>query len=678
MGIPITFLKGIKSKRASMLEALNVRTLEDLAFLLPRNYEDRTKIAKIAQLAPEMEVTVTARILRMDFRQIRRNFSVMNLRVSDGTGDMTITFYNPKYIRSKFEKGAVMHFFGKIVKGYYGLEMTNPVFEVATQETSASQFSGILPIYPLARDLTQNFLRKTVKEALALLPPFQENLPEDLVRKYNLMNRDEAIRTLHNPDSLEKAARARRRLAFEELFIVQLMLMLMRGNYNKDGLGIHFTGEDQTQKLLAGLPFRLTADQEQVWQEIKQDMESTKPMNRLVLGDVGSGKTVLALLAMTKAIGNGYQAAFMAPTEILAEQHFRKIQPMLDALGYHTVLLTGSLGAAKRRETLEAIRTGDAHCVIGTHALIQKDVVFYKPGIMITDEQHRFGVRQRAILAEQATTPDILVMTATPIPRTLALILYGDMDISRIETMPEGRIPIRTFVENDGRRQRVYAWAKKLIEEGRQVYIVHPLVEESDNMEMDALLSATENYEKLSRSVFKEIPCGLVHGRMPSREKDDVMSRFAAGEIKILFSTTVIEVGVDVPNASLMIIENAERFGLAQLHQLRGRVGRGSHQSYCVLFTNSTGEVAKARMQIMKESTNGFFIAEKDLELRGPGDFFGTQQHGLPQFRVANLYEDMDILRSAQEVAQEVIRNPKVYSTFLAQVGKMIPQTIAL
>ncbi|MBP3392513.1 MAG: ATP-dependent DNA helicase RecG [Clostridia bacterium] len=678
MGIPITFLKGVKSKRAAMLEALNVRTLEDLALLLPRGYEDRTKTARIAQLAPEMEVTVTARILRMDFRQIRRNFSVMNLRVSDGTGDMTITFYNPKYIRSKFEKGAVMHFFGKIVKGYYGLEMTNPVFEVATQETSASQFSGILPIYPLARDLTQNFLRKTVKEALALLPPFQENLPEDLVRKYSLMNRDEAIRTLHNPDSLEKAAQARRRLAFEELFIVQLMLMLMRGNYNKDGLGIHFTGEDQTQKLLAGLPFRLTADQEQVWQEIKQDMESAKPMNRLVLGDVGSGKTVLALLAMTKAIGNGYQAAFMAPTEILAEQHFRKIQPMLDALGYHTVLLTGSLGAAKRRETLEAIRTGSAHCVIGTHALIQKDVVFCKPGIMITDEQHRFGVRQRAILAEQATTPDILVMTATPIPRTLALILYGDMDISRIETMPEGRIPIRTFVENDGRRQRVYAWAKKLIEEGRQVYIVHPLVEESDNMEMDALLSATENYEKLSRSVFKEIPCGLVHGRMPSREKDDVMSRFAAGEIKILFSTTVIEVGVDVPNASLMIIENAERFGLAQLHQLRGRVGRGAHQSYCVLFTNSTGEVAKSRMHIMKESTNGFFIAEKDLELRGPGDFFGTQQHGLPQFRVANLYEDMAILKEAQSAAQSVIRSGAEYGTFLENVRKMIPQTIAL
>ena len=678
MGIPVTFLKGVKSKRAAMLEALGVRTLEDLALLLPRGYEDRTKTARIAELTPDLEVTITARIMRMDFRQIRRNFSVMNLRVSDGTGELTITFYNPKYIKNRFEKGAVMRFFGKIVKGYYGFEMTNPVFEVASQENTDTQFTGILPIYPLAQDLTQNFLRKTVTEALALLPPFQENLPDAILQKYNLMDRDTAIRTLHAPDDLEKALQARRRLAFEELFTVQLMLMLMRGNYNKDGLGIYFTGQDQTQALIASLPFRLTPAQENVWHEIQQDMESSNPMNRLVLGDVGSGKTVLALLAMTKAMGNGYQAAFMAPTEILAEQHYRKIQPMLSALGYRTVLLTGALGAQKRRDVLEEIRTGVAHCIIGTHALIQKDVVFAKPGIMITDEQHRFGVRQRALLAEQATTPDILVMTATPIPRTLALILYGDMDISRIETLPEGRKPIRTFVENDTRRDRVYAWAKKLIEEGRQVYIVHPLVEESDNMDMEDLLSATENYEKLSRSVFKDIPCGLVHGRMASKEKDDVMARFVAGEIKILFATTVIEVGVDVPNATLMIIENAERFGLAQLHQLRGRVGRGAHQSYCVLFTKATGEVAASRMQIMKESTDGFLIAEKDLELRGPGDFFGTQQHGLPQFRVANLYEDMAILREAQEAAQGVIRASSEYRDFLENIRKMIPQTIAL
>ncbi|MBR5279632.1 MAG: ATP-dependent DNA helicase RecG [Clostridia bacterium] len=678
MGIPVTFLKGVKSKRAAMLEALSVRTLEDLAFLFPRGYEDRTKVARIAELVPDMEVTLTARILRMDFRQIRRNFSVMNLRVSDGTGEMTITFYNPKYIRNKFEKGAVMCFFGKIVKGYYGFEMTNPVFEAVTQEASQSQFSSILPIYPLAQELTQNFLRKTVQEALALLPPFQENLPASILQQYNLMDRDTAIRTLHAPKDLRAIPEARRRLAFEELFTVQLMLMLMHGNHSKDRMGIHFTGEDQTQNLLAMLPFRLTPSQEKVWQEIQQDMASPMPMNRLVLGDVGSGKTVLALLAMTKAMGNGYQAAFMAPTEILAEQHYKKIQPLLSALGYHTILLTGSLSAAKRREVLEEICTGQAHCIIGTHALIQKDVVFCKPGIMITDEQHRFGVRQRALLAEQETTPDILVMTATPIPRTLALILYGDLDISRIDALPEGRLPIQTFVENDTRRDRVYAWAKKLVEEGRQVYIVHPLVEESDNMDMEDLLSATENYEKLSRSVFKDIPCGLVHGRMSGKEKDEVMARFLAGEVKILFATTVIEVGVDVPNATLMIIENAERFGLAQLHQLRGRVGRGAHQSYCVLFTNSTSEVAKSRMQIMKESTNGFLIAEKDLELRGPGDFFGTQQHGLPQFRVANLYEDIDILREAQDAAQEVIRNPASYGACLENVRKMIPQTIAL
>lgn len=678
MGIPVTFLKGVKTKRASMLEVLGVHTLEDLALLLPRGYEDRTKTVRIAEVVPETEVTITAMILRVDFRQIRRNFSVMNVRIADGTGEMTLTFYNPKYIRSRFEKGATMHFFGKIVKGYYGLEMINPVFESVADANHGTAFGSILPIYPLAQELTQNFLRKTIREALALLPPFEENLPENIVHKYNLMNRDTAIRTLHAPTDLSQIPEARRRLAFEELFTVQLMLMLMRRSYNKNGIGIPFTGQDQTQTLINLLPFRLTPAQENVWAEIRQDMESPGAMNRLVLGDVGSGKTVLALLAMTKAIGNGYQAAFMAPTEILAEQHYRKIQPLLEKLGYHTVLLTGGLGAQKRRETLEAIRTGQAHCIIGTHALIQKDVVFARPGIMITDEQHRFGVRQRALLAEQTTAPDILVMTATPIPRTLALILYGDMDISRIEALPEGRLPIQTFVENDGRRDRVYAWAKRLVEEGRQVYIVHPLVEDSDNVDMESILSATENYEKLSRSIFKDIPCGLVHGRMPGKEKDDIMGRFAAGEIKILFSTTVIEVGVDVPNASLMIVENAERFGLAQLHQLRGRVGRGEHQSYCVLFTKSTGEVTAARMQIMKESTNGFLIAEKDLELRGPGDFFGTQQHGLPQFRVANLYEDMDILKEAQSAAQGVMRDPATYGAFLDHVRKMIPQTIAL
>lgn len=678
MGIPVTFLKGVKSKRAAMLEALGVRTLEDLALMLPRGYEDRTKTARVAELIPESEVTITARIMRMDFRQIRRNFSVMNLRVSDGTGEMTITFYNPKYIKNKFEKGAVMRFFGKIVNGYYGFEMTNPVFEPCTQDNTTTQFTGILPIYPLAQDLTQNFLRKTVKEAVSLLPPFQENLPANILQKYNLMDRDTAIRTLHAPLDIVSAEQARRRLAFEELFTVQLMLMLMRGNYHKDGFGIPFTGQDQTQALTDALPFRLTSAQEKVWREIRQDMESSNPMNRLVLGDVGSGKTVLALLAMTKAMGNGYQSTLMAPTEILAEQHYRKIQPILSQLGYHTVLLTGALGTQKRREILEEIRTGAAHCIIGTHALIQKDVVFAKPGIMITDEQHRFGVRQRALLAEQVTTPDILVMTATPIPRTLALILYGDMDISRIEALPEGRKPIRTFVENDGRRQRVYTWVKQLVAEGQQVYIVHPLVEESDNIEAEDLLSATENYEKLSRSVFREIPCGLVHGRLSGKEKDDVMMRFAAGEIKILFATTVIEVGVDVPNATLMIIENAERFGLAQLHQLRGRVGRGVHQSYCVLFAKASGEVAKARMQIMKESTDGFLIAEKDLELRGPGDFFGTQQHGLPRFRVANLYEDMAILQAAQEAAQDVLRNPGKYGACLENIRKIIPQTIAL
>ncbi len=660
-----------------MLAALGITTLEDLALLVPRGYEDRTKIARIAELAPDMDVTVTARILRMDFRQIRRNLSVLNLRVSDGTGEMTVTFYNPKYIRNRFEKGAIMRFFGKVIKGYYGLEMSNPVFTPKSAQDDPA-FDRIQPIYPLAQDLTQNFMRKTVGEALALLPPFAENLPRALVDQYHLMGRDAAIRCLHAPNTLQEAQAARYRLAFEELLTVQLMLMVMRGAYDHDVQGIALPFYEKTEALQASLPFRLTEAQLRVWAEIKADMEAAKPMNRLVLGDVGSGKTVLALLAMTKAMENGYQAVFMAPTEILAEQHFRKLSKQLAPLGFTTVLLTGALTAAKRRETLDAIRTGQAHCIIGTHALIQKDVVYHRPGIVITDEQHRFGVRQRAILAEQVTKPDILVMTATPIPRTLALILYGDMDISRVDALPKGRLPIRTFVENDGRKARVYRWAKQLAEEGGQVYIVHPLVEESESMEAGALLSATENYQKRVDGIFKGVPCGLVHGKMTGKEKDAVMAQFAAGEIKVLFATTVIEVGVDVPNAVLMIVENAERFGLAQLHQLRGRVGRGDQQAYCVLFTQAKDELAARRMQIMKESNDGFLISEKDLALRGPGDFFGTQQHGLPQFRVANLYEDMEILKKAQQAAQAVIQNPTAYAAYLEQIKQQIPKTVAL
>lgn len=673
MFVPVTILKGVKAARAAQLAQLGVHSIDDLHALYPKSYEDRSLVRSIQELRAGEAVTVYGVVQSVESHQIGKAVTLTTIRLRDESGILTISIFNGRYPAPPIHMGDAYAFYGRITKDQYGCHMTNPSFTKYTDHWD-TEFFRIQPVYPLTKGLTQHILRKITAEALRIAPPAYETLPIPLLKKYGLMARGEALRNVHFPDGVEKMLESRKRLKFEELFTMQFLLLLLKET--EDGIqnGTSFKSDNAQRgvsALLSALPFELTEAQQHVWREISANMDEQKAMNRLVLGDVGSGKTVLAVLAMVKAICAGYQAVYMAPTEILAEQHYYNVLKMLTPLGIRTVLITGSLTAKEKREALTAVASGEAQCVIGTHALIQPSVQYAKLGIAITDEQHRFGVKQRAMLAEAGATPDVLVMTATPIPRTLALILYGDMDISVLKALPKGRKPIKTFALENTMHERIYKWILTLVEEGRQVYMVYPVIEEG---EASDLKSASESFEILSKSVFAGIPCALIHGRMPSSQKENVMRSFTAGEIKILFSTTVVEVGVDVPNASLMVVENAERFGLAQLHQLRGRVGRGDYQSFCVLFSERITE----RMKIMQEVSDGFVLSEKDLELRGPGDFFGVEQHGLPPFKIANLYEDADLLKLAGEGAYHVLQNRSEYVDFIEYISKKYPGRIPL
>lgn len=673
MAVPVTFLKGVKTTRAAQLAKLGVYTVEDLYELYPRSYEDRSRVLKIAQLQDGETVTVCGYVKTTDIRRVNYKISVTNVRIYDETGSMRISIFSGKYGERQLEKGELYAFYGKVTRDQYGLSMTNPAI-TAYANGWDSNFFGVQPNYPLTQGITQNFLRKTVAEALKVLPPSYETLPKAVIRKYDLMTRDVAIKNLHFPENMAAAEESRRRFKFEELFTMQLMLLMLKDAESKIKNGISFknaAGDGEINKFISSLPFELTEGQQKVWSEISANMDSQQAMNRLVIGDVGSGKTVLAVLAMLKAIHCGYQAVFMAPTEILAEQHYATVSKMLEPFGIKVWLVTGSLTAKEKRETLAAIESAEAKCIIGTHALIQPAVKYGRLGIAVTDEQHRFGVKQRAMLSDNAGTPDVLVMTATPIPRTLALILYGDMDISTLKTLPRGRLPIKTYALDYSMYDRICRWILKLVGEGRQVYMVYPLIEESEDSK---LRSVNETFAKLSKGVFKSISCELLHGKMSSAQKEDVMRAFKEGKVQVLFSTTVVEVGVDVPNAVLMVVENAERFGLAQLHQLRGRVGRGNAQSYCVLFSEKITE----RMKIMEEMSDGFELSEQDLILRGPGDFFGVEQHGLPPFKIANLYQDMDLLQTATEAANKILENKERFREFLEYMRKKYPDRIQL
>lgn len=652
---PLQYVKGVGEARAKLFQKLDIHSVEDMINHFPREYEDRGTLKKIGSLQDNDLCSFEGVILsKVAERRIRRGLAVYKLALEDDTGRATATWFNQSYLKDTFEIGERYVFYGKISRKFNQIEIQNPVFE-KVDDREMKNTCRIVPLYPATARLSQNVIRSVVDNALkSVIGKLEESLPAWVKEKFYLSEINYAYQNIHFPGSDEDFKNARFRLVFEELFLLQLGLLSLKHRFWKEKEGIAFGKVEETARFIERLPFKLTEAQKKVYREIAEDMESHGVMNRLVQGDVGSGKTIVAVLALFKAVKNGYQGALMVPTEILAEQHFHSISGLLEGHGIKAGLLTGSQSKAQKEQILEKIKTGEVDVIIGTHALIEDKVLFRRLGLVVTDEQHRFGVRQRTALSQKGDNPDVLVMTATPIPRTLALILYGDLDISVIDQLPPGRKPIKTYSVDEGMRERINAFVRTRVAEGRQVYIVCPLVEDSDAIEAR---SAVELAERIAREDFEDLKVGMIHGKMAAREKDRVMRSFVAGDISILVSTTVIEVGVNVPNATVMIIENAERFGLAQLHQLRGRVGRGEHQSFCILYNEGKTGIAKERMKIMEKTNDGFVISEKDLELRGPGEFFGTRQHGLPDLKIANLYRDIEILKQSQEAAARLMED---------------------
>jgi len=656
---PVEALSSIGPKRAAALNQAGIFRIEDLLYHFPRRYLDRTTVTRIRDLREEMQATVVGRIIQTEIKQGRKKRFVLVL--SDDTSLLTcVWFSHLSYWQKKFVVGEWLAVSGKVSR-FGNFQMTHPEFDLLGDDREGSGFNTgkIIPLYPSGESLShvgfdsRGFRRLLIKVTKGFAAKVAETLPDEMVDRLHLMPLADALQQVHFPDSFEKLEQARHRLKFDELFFLELMLALRKNRYTTKSDGIAFTrvGEKVTA-LLQNLPFDLTDAQKRVLREIRRDMKSTRPMNRLLQGDVGAGKTIVALVAMLIAVENGYQAALMAPTEILAEQHFLTIHKMLEEIEVHTVLLLGGQSKKERQAALQAIEN-NADIIVGTHALIQESVNFKKLGLAIIDEQHRFGVLQRATLRDKGLTPDVLVMTATPIPRTLSLTLYGDLDVSILDELPAGRKPIISGWRREAERKKIYEFVRDQLSAGAQAYVVFPLVEESEKIDLKA---AVESYEAMAATTFKDFHLGLLHGRMKSDEKEAVMAAFKNGDIDLLVSTTVIEVGVDVPNATVMVIEHAERFGLAQLHQLRGRVGRGVKQSYCILigYGQLSGD-ARQRLDIMAETTDGFKIADKDLELRGPGEYFGARQSGLPNLKIADVIEDVALLKQARQEAFRLV-----------------------
>lgn len=664
----VQFIKGVGKAKAMLLQRLGIYTIGDAITHYPRDYEDRSRLKKIYELEGGDQCSFAGIIASkvMEYRP-RKGLLLSRVSIRDGTGSINALWFNQPYLKKNFKIGDKYMFFGAIKKNKY-LEAVNPVYEPLPIDTSDSysipdypEYSRTVPIYPATNGLTQNAIRSIIENSLDYVgDSLEEVLPDWILDKYQLADKKYSINNIHFPESAESYIKARERLVFEELLLLQLGLMSFKSSLNANIKGIAFDKCDEVREFMKSLSFNLTSAQLRVFSEIENDMESNKVMNRLIQGDVGSGKTIVAVLALVKAVKSGYQGALMAPTSILAQQHFRSIEPLLKPFGIKVALLTGNTSAKDANEILAMLKEGSTDIVVGTHALLEDKVLFKNLGLVVTDEQHRFGVRQRALLSAKGENADILVMTATPIPRTLALILYGDLDISIIDELPPGRQKIKTYSVGSSMRERINKFIRKQVAEGHQVYIVCPLVEESDEVEAKA---AIELANRLSKETFCDLKVSLVHGKMKPSEKNLSMSDFVDGKTDIIVSTTVIEVGVDVPNATLMVVENAERFGLAQLHQLRGRVGRGKSQSYCILFNESKSDISRERMSIMEKTADGFIIAEKDLELRGPGDFFGTRQHGIPELKIANLYRDMEILKKVQEAAAEIKNNDSMLNS---------------
>ncbi len=660
--VSIQYLKGVGPKRAVLFRRLGIYTVEDLLYYFPRDYEVRGEAVPIGRLEIGQTVSIQAKIVDSTLISTSRRLTILKVLVADRSGSINAVWFNQKHLQSKLVAGKTVMLFGKVERKYNQTELWVQDYEM--METGYEQPPRILPVYPSTDTLTQKNIRSMVLLAWEKYSRFlQETLPLPIVARHGFMTLGEALYQMHFPRDLALVEQARQRLAFEELLILQMAILSNR--LPEHAMGIARPPQPALLTEFAShLAFPLTNAQKRVITQVFEDLEQTKPMTRLVQGDVGSGKTMVAAAALYKNALAGYQGALMAPTEILAAQHYQSLQPLFTKLGFQVALLTGDTGTKDRREILQQIQNGKIAVVIGTHALFQKDVAFANLALAVTDEQHRFGVMQRSIFQEKGRYTDTLVMTATPIPRTLAMTLYGDLDVSVIDEMPPGRQAIETYAVGYDKEARALGFVKKELDKGRQAYIVCPLVDESDKVELQA---ATVVAEQLQKDHFQEYSVGLLHGKLKPAEKDQMMQAFAKGEIKVLVATTVIEVGINVPNATMMMIRDAERFGLAQLHQLRGRVGRGAEQSYCILLHNAKSPVARERMKTMVSTTDGFVIAEADLRLRGAGEFFGTRQSGVTEMKIANLLRDTVLLEQARKDALDLLAKDDYHGTILAE-----------
>lgn len=650
---PLRELKGVGEKTEKLFQKIGITTAEELLRYYPRTYDIYEEPVEIASAEEDKTVSIRATIATSIYINQIRNLQVLTTTVADASGRLPVAWFNAPYLRGTLKKGSVFILRGKIIKKKGRPQMEHP--EIFTPAAYEEIIHSMQPVYGLTKGLSNKMITKLVHQILDTRPLHGEYLPEEIRERYQLADANYAIRTVHFPKNMQELLTARKRLVFDEFLLFVLAIQLLKEKTEEAPNTFPMKPVWTTEEIIEGLPYDLTGAQKNVWHEIERDLSGHKLMSRLVQGDVGSGKTVIAFLAMVLSAENGFQSALMVPTEVLANQHyegFLRLMEEQNIASFHPVLLTGSTTARQKREIYQKIADGEVNVIIGTHALIQEKVEYKNLGLVITDEQHRFGVRQREALTTRGNPPHVLVMSATPIPRTLAIILYGDLDISIIDELPAKRLPIKNCVVGTSYRPKAYSFIEKQVQMGRQAYVICPMVEESEGLEAE---NVTDYARRLQEILPGEIKVEILHGKMKPKEKNRIMEAFASGEIQVLVSTTVVEVGVNVPNATVMMVENAERFGLAQLHQLRGRVGRGEHQSYCIFIQGNNEENTSKRLKILNESNDGFYIAGEDLKLRGPGDLFGIRQSGLMEFKIGDIYNDAGILKNASEAAGEIL-----------------------